>query len=156
MPVTVPPKGSRGETFPRFLVEVGSRFTPGMFRRRPTNTRRPAPRETPPAGDSRRQDPARSGDAILGYLEDGPDAWLVIASLGGAARQPAWLHNLAKDPHATIEFFGGHRIEASRRAPSTGMMTRRRLEAGRGRGAEYVKYLSKTDREIPIVRLRKV
>ena len=57
---------------------------------------------------------AKSGkirNAILGYLEDGPDAWLVIASLGGAARQPAWLHNLAKDPHATIEFFGGHRID---------------------------------------------
>src|ERR1700681_3746579 len=35
---------------------------------------------------------------ILGGFPDGPDAWLVVASKGGAATHPAWFINLAKNP----------------------------------------------------------
>jgi deazaflavin-dependent oxidoreductase (nitroreductase family) len=44
---------------------------------------------------------ARSGEArtaMLGYIDDSDGSWLVIASLGGAARHPAWLYNLARAP----------------------------------------------------------
>jgi deazaflavin-dependent oxidoreductase (nitroreductase family) len=149
MSVTVPPKGTRGVPFPRFLVRLGSRFAPGMFRRRPNKT----------GGgiqtlllETRGAKSGKTRNAILGYLEDGADAWLVIASLGGAARQPGWMYNLAKEPQATVEFYGGRRIEVEARTLSgddrEAAWARIEKEA-----PEYAKYLKKTDREIPVVRL---
>ena len=44
---------------------------------------------------------ARTGlrrTVILGCLPDGEDAWLVVASNGGAATHPAWFLNMARDP----------------------------------------------------------
>ena len=112
MSVTVPPKGTRGVPFPRFLVRLGSRFAPGMFRRRPNKTGggiQTLLLETKGAKSG------KARNAILGYLEEAADAWLVIASLGGAARQPGWMYNLAKEPHATVEFYGGRRIDVEAR-----------------------------------------
>jgi deazaflavin-dependent oxidoreductase (nitroreductase family) len=152
MPVTVPPKGTRGFPFPRFFVRLGARFAPGMFRRRPNKT----------GGGIQtlllETRGARSGkprNAILGFLEDGPSAWLVVASLGGAARQPGWLYNLAKDPHATVEFYGGRRVEVEAETLSGAERDAawKRLEV---EAPEYPKYLTKTDREIPIVRLKRL
>lgn len=99
---------------------------------------------------------ARSGEprsALLGFLPEGPESWLVIASLAGAARHPSWLYNLAKDPHATIEFGDGRRV-----AVVANSLEGEELDAAWrviGRDApEYAGYLSKTDRAIPVVRLR--
>ncbi|MFC0007599.1 nitroreductase/quinone reductase family protein [Micromonospora siamensis] len=39
----------------------------------------------------------------LGYLPDGGDRVLVIASAGGATRDPQWLRNLLADPLVTVE-----------------------------------------------------
>src|SRR4051794_22397644 len=107
MPVTVPPKGTRGFPFPRFVIRLTSGLTAGRFRRSLTKT----------GGGIQtlllETRGARSGKvrhAILGYLEDGPMAWVVVGSLGGAARHPAWVYNLAKNPRATVEFYGGKRI----------------------------------------------
>src|SRR5438552_1081491 len=140
MSVKVPPKGTRGVPFPRFLIRLGSRFTKGMFRRRPNKTG---------GGISTlmlETRGARTGEmrhAILGYLEDGPGAWLVVASLGGASRHPGWVYNLAKDPEATVEFYGGERIAIEARtlagAEREAAWKRLAVEA-----PEYVKYLEKT------------
>ena len=151
MSVKVPPKGTRGVRFPRFLVRLGSRFTPGMFRRRPSRT----------SGGIRtlmlETRGARTGEmrnAILGYLEDGPDGWLIVGSLLGASRQPGWMYNLAKDPRGTVEFYGGERVEVAARtlhdAEREAAWRRVAVEA-----PEYTKYLEKTDREIPVVRLQR-
>lgn len=149
MPVTVPPKGTRGVPFPRLLARIGSRFTPGMFRKRPQKT----------AGgiqtlllETRGAKSGKTRYAMLGYFEDGPAAWLVVASVAGASRQPGWLYNLAKDANATIEFFGGRRIGVKAETLSGDVLAAawKRLEA---EAPEYPKYLSRTDREIPIVRL---
>ena len=149
MSVTVPPKGTRGVPFPRFLVRLGSRLAPGMFRRRPNKTGggiQTLLLETKGAKSG------KTRSAILGYLEEGASAWLVIASLGGAARQPGWMYNLAKEPHATVEFYGGRRIDVEARtlsgADREAAWTRISSEA-----PEYAKYLEKTDREIPVLRL---
>jgi deazaflavin-dependent oxidoreductase (nitroreductase family) len=152
MPVTVPPKGTRGVPFPRFIARLGSRFTPGMFRRRQNKTGggiQTLMLETTGAKSG------KTRYAILGYLEDGPSAWLVVASLAGAKRQPGWLHNLAKQPRATIEFFGGERVEveAENLAGDDLAAAWKRLET---EAPEYPKYLSKTDREIPIIRFTRV
>ncbi|MFI9638493.1 nitroreductase/quinone reductase family protein [Micromonospora sp. NPDC051925] len=39
----------------------------------------------------------------LGHLSDGGDRILVIASAGGAPRDPQWLRNLVADPLVTVE-----------------------------------------------------
>jgi deazaflavin-dependent oxidoreductase (nitroreductase family) len=151
MSVTVPPKGTRGVPFPRFVVHLLSGFTPWMFRRRQNKT----------GGgiqtlllETRGAKSGKPRYAILGFLEDGPDAWLVVASLAGAARQPDWLHNLARRPQATIEFYGGQRVDVE-----AATLSGAEKDAAWARLAEeapeYPKYLEKTDREIPIVRLRR-
>jgi len=92
--------------------------------------------------------------AVLGYLEDGPDAWLVIGSLGGADRNPAWVYNLAAHPDATVVLADGERIAV--RAQRLGG---EELDQAWARAAveapEYVAYRSRTDRAIPVIRLRR-
>ncbi|MEU8242663.1 nitroreductase/quinone reductase family protein [Actinoplanes missouriensis] len=49
---------------------------------------------------------ARSGrphTVPLGYLPDGGERVLVIASAGGSPRDPAWFHNLVAHPRVTVE-----------------------------------------------------
>ncbi|MER6348906.1 nitroreductase family deazaflavin-dependent oxidoreductase [Streptomyces sp. NPDC001595] len=49
---------------------------------------------------------ARSGrphTTPVGYLPDGPERILVIASAGGSPRHPAWYHNLLAHPEVTVE-----------------------------------------------------
>src|SRR5258708_24093170 len=44
---------------------------------------------------------ARSGQertATLGGFADGDDTWLIVASKGGAADNPAWFNNMVKHP----------------------------------------------------------
>jgi deazaflavin-dependent oxidoreductase (nitroreductase family) len=150
MSVTVPPRGTRGVPFPRFITRLASRFVPGMFRRRPQKT----------SGgiqtlllETRGARSGKSRYAILGYLEDGPSAWLVVASAVGAKSNPAWLHNLAGDPDATIEFFGGRRVPVTAETLAGDELEAawKRLET---EAPEYPRYLSKTDRQIAVIRLR--
>jgi deazaflavin-dependent oxidoreductase (nitroreductase family) len=101
---------------------------------------------------------ARSGEprtAMLGYVEDGPGRWLVVASLAGAARNPAWLHNLAAKPRAMVELANGHRIDVEA-ATLQGPELHEAWRTLDTEAPEYVKYLSQTDREIPVIRLRQV
>ncbi|MCY3734548.1 MAG: nitroreductase family deazaflavin-dependent oxidoreductase [Chloroflexi bacterium] len=47
---------------------------------------------------------AKSGDlrdAVLFYFPDG-DSWVIIGSVGGAPKHPAWVHNLRANPHAWV------------------------------------------------------
>src|SRR4051812_1414465 len=34
----------------------------------------------------------------LGWFPDGDNAWLIVGSAGGAAKHPAWVYNLARNP----------------------------------------------------------
>ena len=99
---------------------------------------------------------ARTGDtrrAVLGYLEDGPGAWLVIASKGGAPTNPAWVYNIAADPSTTIVMADGTRVPV-RGDRLTGEDEERAWERIADEAPEYVGYRSKTERQIPIIRLR--
>jgi deazaflavin-dependent oxidoreductase (nitroreductase family) len=156
MSVIVPKPGTRGSRFPKFpgvVARFMSRMQARMFRR---------------GGGARTQGGvpallletigARSGvtrSAAVGYLEDGADAWLIIASLAGTARNPAWLHNLAGNPNATVEFGDGRRVKVQAAtlagAERDAAWQRIAVEA-----PEYAKYLSVTDREMPVIRLRAV
>ena len=146
----LPPKGTRGVPFPRFLAKLGSRAVLRQFRRGGAHTQgglRTLLLETRGArsGEARR--------AVLGYLEQVDGSWLVIASGAGASWHPSWAYNLARNPDATIEFDDGRRVDV--RAE---LLDGAELEAAWERIArdapEYVGYRSKTDRQIPVVRLQ--
>jgi deazaflavin-dependent oxidoreductase (nitroreductase family) len=154
MSVSLPPRGTRGVPFPRFpgwLARLLSRMQRGQFRRQRGGHTQGGLHalllET--VG-------ARSGErryAMLGYVEEAGDSWLVVASLAGAARHPSWLYNLAHEPRATVEFGDGRRVDVAAETLDgpelAAAWERLAIEA-----PEYDKYRSKTDRVIPVVRLR--
>ncbi len=73
--------------------------------------------------------------------------------MAGAAYHPSWLHNLAKRPEAMIEFDDGRRIPACAESLE-GQGLERAWARIADEAPEYVAYRSKTDREIPVLRLR--
>jgi deazaflavin-dependent oxidoreductase (nitroreductase family) len=95
----------------------------------------------------------RSGEprqTPLSYTKDG-DAYVVIASDGGAPHHPDWYLNLEDDPDVEVEI-GGRRLPV--RAESVTGEERDRLwrQAVSSFGG-YAGYQARTDREIPVVRL---
>jgi len=86
----------------------------------------------------------------LSYTKDG-DAYVVIASDGGSPRHPDWYLNLEDHPDAEVEV-GGRRRPV--RAETVSGDERDRLwgQAVRSFGG-YAAYQTRTDREIPVVRL---
>ena len=154
MSVTVPPAGSRGSRFPKFpgwLARFFSRLQLRMFRRGKGG-------HTPGGAPTLVLESigAKSGEkrhAVLGYVEEAPGSWLVMASLAGSARNPHWLYNLARRPEATIELASGRRVlvtATSLAGPDLDEGWRKFSAAA----PEYAKYLTVTDRAMPIVRLR--
>jgi deazaflavin-dependent oxidoreductase (nitroreductase family) len=82
------------------------------------------------------------------------DSWLVAASAGGAATHPAWYVNLARRPgDASIDVDGHHvAVEPqSLHGPERERAWRRIVALAPG----YGKYEVQTDREIPVVRLKR-
>lgn len=98
---------------------------------------------------------ARSGQqrrSTLGYFPDGANGWIIIGSAGGAAKHPAWIYNLARHPDQVWVEIGNQKIKVT---PETlngearAQAWQRVVAAAPGYGS----YESKTDREIPIIRL---
>lgn len=91
--------------------------------------------------------------AALVYARDGDD-YVVVASLGGLDRAPAWLHNVRADPAVGVQV-GRRRFPATATVVEQGDPDFPRLwqsvnEVNRGR---YDGYQAKTSRPIPVVRL---
>ena len=154
MSVTVPPPGSRGSRFPKFPGWMARFF--GRMQQRSFRKNHGGRTQGGVATLMLETIGARTGEprvAMLGSLPEGGDAWLVIASLAGSARNPAWLHNLAKHPAATVELPDGRRLRVSATT-----LAGAELEAAWKRvsaeAPEYAKYLDVTDRAMSIVRLR--
>ena len=88
----------------------------------------------------------------LGGFPDGENAWLVAATLGGSARHPAWVLNMAKHPDEIWLEVGPERFKVrgeSLEGPERDQALARIAAVAPRDG----KYQEKTDREIPIVRL---
>jgi len=99
---------------------------------------------------------AKSGRSLtkpLTYTRDG-DRIIVIASLGGAPKNPSWYHNLVANPVATVEL-GSERFQV--RATVTAGEERQRLF---NRQAEqmpnFAEYQKKTTRQIPVIVLTRI
>jgi deazaflavin-dependent oxidoreductase (nitroreductase family) len=88
----------------------------------------------------------------VAYEPDGENAWLVVASFGGAAQNPGWYHNIAANPDQVwVEVRGHHhraraeQLEGARRAEAWARIT--------ARIPSMAGYQEKTDRVLPVLRL---
>jgi deazaflavin-dependent oxidoreductase (nitroreductase family) len=89
---------------------------------------------------------------LLGSFPDGDDAWLVVASFGGNAKNPAWYHNLAAHPDQAEVEAGGRKVKvtATQLSGAEREAAWERIVAAVPR---YGGYAEKTDRVIPVIRL---
>ncbi|MFC4327404.1 nitroreductase/quinone reductase family protein [Streptomyces andamanensis] len=97
---------------------------------------------------------ARSGaphTTPVGYLPDGGDRVLVIASAGGSPRHPDWYRNLLARPHATVES-GAFTYEA-RAVVLAGEERDRAFARAVQADPGWAAYQEKTERIIPVVAL---
>ncbi len=94
----------------------------------------------------------RTRTTPVGGFPDGENSWLVVASLAGAARHPAWFLNMAKHPDDVWLEVGTERFkvrgESLEEPERTETLARIATISPR-----YGTYQQKTDREIPVVRL---
>jgi deazaflavin-dependent oxidoreductase (nitroreductase family) len=98
---------------------------------------------------------AKSGQprtAVVMPFPEADDAWLIVASANGAARHPAWLHNLAAHPdRVEIEFEGRKTAVTPQTLTDEDRATAwKRITSER---PNFAAYEQKTDRAIPVVRL---
>lgn len=91
-------------------------------------------------------------ETAVAWFPDGDDAWLIVASAGGSARNPDWYHNLAAHPDQVW-------AELPQRALR---VTPEQLEGARREERwrqivqaqpRYARYQEKTDRLLPVIRL---
>jgi deazaflavin-dependent oxidoreductase (nitroreductase family) len=83
----------------------------------------------------------------------GPDgSWLIVAAANGAARNPAWYHNIAAHPGQVQIEVDGRRIGVTAEQLHGAERTQawRQIAAATPRFAQYQR---KTDRELPVIRL---
>jgi deazaflavin-dependent oxidoreductase (nitroreductase family) len=93
----------------------------------------------------------RSGEertTPLIYLRDGEDL-VIVASMGGTPKHPAWFHNLTDRPATEVELRGGRRAVTARVA---GAEERARLWPRLvERHPAFADYQARAEREIPVV-----
>ena len=89
----------------------------------------------------------------LPYIPVG-DAMVVVASFAGGPRNPAWFHNLSADPQVTVQYRRdtfravATPIEGDELAPAWALVAER--------GPWYLDYRARTERDIPLVKLRRL
>ncbi|MFF4566617.1 nitroreductase/quinone reductase family protein [Streptomyces sp. NPDC001435] len=87
----------------------------------------------------------------VGYLPDGGDRVLVIASAGGSLRHPDWFHNLRAHPRVTVE--SGVFTYEARAVVLDGEERDRAFARAVEADPGWAAYQEKTDRVIPVVAL---
>jgi deazaflavin-dependent oxidoreductase (nitroreductase family) len=74
--------------------------------------------------------------------------YAVVASLGGAPRNPVWYHNLKKNPHVELQDGATRRDYTAREV--TGEEKAAWWERAVETWPDYASYQAKTDRQIPV------
>ena len=89
----------------------------------------------------------------VGWFPGKDGTWIIVASAAGAPKNPDWYHNLAAHPdRVQIETAGRKvRVVAEQLHGDEREEVWRQITAA---SAQFAKYQEKTDREIPIIRLR--
>ena len=99
----------------------------------------------------------RERQAVLGYwLDDatGDGSVLIVGSNAGGARHPAWLFNMARNPDKVWIERAGPRTQV--RAETLEGEERVAAWARVATSGQYRRYQTRTDRVLPIVRLRPI
>ena len=155
MTIRVSPRGTRGARVPRPLMKL---FKPiGKLQVR-TYRRSGGQRLSSRMGfpvvllTTRGAKTGRTRTTPVGGFPDGESAWLVVASLGGAAHHPAWFLNMARHPDDIWLEVGKERLKV-RGDSLEGQERAEALARIAAISPRYGGYQQKTDREIPIVRL---
>jgi len=80
------------------------------------------------------------------------EGWLIVASYAGAAKNPNWYYNLAAHPEQVSIAFAGRResVVAEQLQGAERDAAWQRITAASQRFADYQ---SKTDRQLPVIRL---
>ena len=146
MSVELTPNGTRGAFFPRPVLKLLNGTIFRLFRNRrfagtcllvlnTVGARTGQPRK-----------------ATLVYFTEGDNAWLIVGSMGGAAKHPTWVYNLTAHPeHVSIEV-GKHTVKVQPeilKGDECTLAWQRIIAEAPG----YAEYPSRTDREIPVIRL---
>ncbi len=92
--------------------------------------------------------------AALLYVPEG-DAYVVIASKGGAPQHPGWFHNLSAQPKVEIQV-GRERIPVRARVAEGEERARLWARADEINQGQYAAYQSRTSRVIPVVVLERM
>jgi deazaflavin-dependent oxidoreductase (nitroreductase family) len=93
----------------------------------------------------------------LAYFSDGPGRIVLWASAMAAPTHPAWYHNLAADPHVTIELgtdAGTVERFAATAATATGAERDRLFSVLAAHRPEIAAHQDRTARQIPLVVVR--
>ncbi len=98
---------------------------------------------------------ARSGQqrqSMVVYFDEPDGSMLIVASAGGTATHPAWFFNLAKNPDQVWDQIGHRRLKF---VPSTlnGSPRAAAWQRITTQSPVFKGYETKTDRELPIIRL---
>jgi deazaflavin-dependent oxidoreductase (nitroreductase family) len=89
----------------------------------------------------------------LVYTRDGDDV-VIIASMGGAPKHPAWFHNIKANPQVTVEI-GDDTYVANARILTEGPERQRLFDQQAALMPNFKEYQEKTSRVIPVVVLSK-
>ena len=81
------------------------------------------------------------------------DAFVVVASKGGAPQHPSWYDNLVADPNVHVQVWGDRFAASARDATPQERPELWKLMVGEW--PAYDEYQTKTDREIPVVVLER-
>ena len=79
---------------------------------------------------------------------------MIIASYGGAPRNPPWYHNLVANPVVTVEV-GTEKYQA-RATQASGAERQRLFDAQAKLMPFFIEYQAKTKRQIPVLTLTKI
>jgi deazaflavin-dependent oxidoreductase (nitroreductase family) len=156
-PLPIPARGTRGSDNPvaGVLFKVLSPLLRGQVARYRRATSPEAPRMMGFPTVLLTTIGAKSGAervSVLGGFEDGPEAWLVMASKAGSASHPGWYVNVAKNPDQVWLEIGNRKLRVKPELLE-GERRERALAKIAAIAPRYGGYERKTDRQIPIVRL---
>jgi deazaflavin-dependent oxidoreductase (nitroreductase family) len=98
---------------------------------------------------------ARSGASRttpVARFDDGEGGWIIVASAGGAAQHPGWYHNIVAHPdQVRVEVSGNeHRVRVDQLQGEQREVAWARVVE---RAPRFKGYVTKTDRQLPVLRL---
>ena len=85
--------------------------------------------------------------------EDAGDAYVIVASKGGAPKHPGWYRNLVKDPNVRVQVKDD--VFDARARTASGDERERLWQLAAQQWPDYDTYQTRTDRQIPVVVLER-